>query len=102
VPVFYADSMVVNIETNEPIKAEKVREVLKKNNEIKVLDDFENDGYATPVTDAARADMGFVSRIRNDLSHDCGLNMWIVGDNVRKGAALNIVQIAENLIKSYL
>ena len=102
VPVFYADSMVVNIETNEPIKAEEVVEVLKKNNEIKVIDDFENDGYATPVTDAASEDMVFVSRIRNDLSHDCGLNMWIVGDNVRKGAALNIVQIAESLIKSYL
>jgi aspartate-semialdehyde dehydrogenase len=94
--------MVVNIETNEPIKAEEVIKVLKKNNEINVLDDFENDGYATPVTDAASADMVFVSRIRNDLSHDCGLNMWIVGDNVRKGAALNTVQIAENLIKSYL
>jgi aspartate-semialdehyde dehydrogenase len=94
--------MVVNIETNEPIKAEEVIKVLKKNNDINVLDDFENDGYATPVMDATSSDMVFVSRIRNDLSHDRGLNMWVVGDNVRKGAAINTVQIAENLIKSYL
>ena len=102
VPVFYADSMVVNIETESPVNAQEIAKLLKKNNEINVLDDFESGVYATPATDATSADTVFVSRIRNDLHHDCGLNMWIVGDNVRKGAALNTVQIAENLIKSHL
>jgi aspartate-semialdehyde dehydrogenase len=63
---------------------------------------MESGGYPTPVTDAAGNDPVFVGRIREDISHPRGLDMWVVADNVRKGAALNSVQIAELLVKSYL
>ena len=102
VPVFYADSMVVTIETGDPVDAEDVRSLLEKHNEIKVLDDKETKGFATPVTAAAGKNEIFVSRIRNDMSHNRGINLWIVADNVRKGAALNTIMIAEELKKSFL
>jgi aspartate-semialdehyde dehydrogenase len=102
VPVFYADSMAVTIETGDPIDAEEVRKLLENNNEIKVLDDNEAQEFATPVTTAAGNDDIFVSRIRNDMSHSRGVNLWLVADNVRKGAALNTILIAEELKKSYL
>ena len=102
VPVFHADSMVVHIETDRPLSDHAVIELLKKQDHIKVLGDLENTDYATPVTSSTDMDTVFVSRIRNDLQHDRGLNMWIVGDDIRKGAAFNTVQIAENLVKSHL
>jgi aspartate-semialdehyde dehydrogenase len=102
VPVFYADSMAVTIETGDPITADEVRELLENNSEIKVLDNNEEQGFATPVTTAAGKNDIFVSRIRNDMGHSRGINLWLVADNVRKGAALNSILIAEELKKSYL
>ena len=102
VPVFHGDSLVVHIEISESIGAEKVIDLLKKNNKIKVLGDLENSEYATPLTSSKNGERVFVSRIRNDLHSDYGLNMWIVGDDIRNGMAMNIVQIAEKLIKYHL
>jgi aspartate-semialdehyde dehydrogenase len=102
VPVFYADGMAVTIETGDSIDAEAVREILEKNSEIRVLDGDSEGGFATPVTSAAGKNAIFVSRIRNDMSHQRGINLWIVADNVRRGAALNTILIAQELKKSYL
>lgn len=102
VPVFYGHSEAVHIETKEKISAQKARELLEKAEGVVVLDEREDGGYATAVTEGATQDPVYVSRIRDDISHDKGLNLWVVADNVRKGAALNSVQIAELLIKDYL
>lgn len=102
VPVFYSHSESVHIECKKPIRAEDARKLLENMEGVEVLDEREDGGYATPVTDSVGNDPVFVSRIREDISHPNGLNMWIVSDNVRKGAALNSVQIAEKLIKLYL
>jgi len=67
-----------------------------------VMDDRSDGGYATPFTEATNNDSIFVSRIREDISHERGLNLWVVSDNIRKGAALNTIQIAEILVKDYL
>lgn len=102
VPVFYGHSEAVHIECKAPIRAEEVRELLMKADGVTVLDERADGAYATAVTESAGHDAVFVSRIREDISHPNGINMWIVSDNVRKGAALNSVQIAEKLIKLYL
>ena len=102
VPVFYGHSEAVHIETRDKLTAEKATELLRATPGVTVLDSREPGGYATPVTEAANADPVFVSRVREDISHANGLNLWIVADNVRKGAALNSVQIAERLIQDYL
>lgn len=102
VPVFYGHSEAVHIETKEKISAQKARKLLEKADGIVVLDEREDGGYATAVTEGATQDPVYVSRLRDDISHDRGLNLWVVADNVRKGAALNSVQIAELLIKDYL
>jgi aspartate-semialdehyde dehydrogenase len=102
VPVFYGHSEAVHIETREKITAEQARELLEKAPGIKVLDRHEPGGYPTAVTEAAGKDPVYVGRIREDISHPRGLNLWVVADNVRKGAALNSVQIAEILVKEYL
>ncbi len=102
VPVFFGHSEAVHIETGEKITAEKARELLSSAEGIVVLDDRNIGGYATAVTEGANNDPVYVSRIREDISHPKGLDMWVVADNVRKGAALNSVQIAEILIKEYL
>jgi aspartate-semialdehyde dehydrogenase len=102
VPVVYGHSEAVHIETKEKISAQKARELLQNAEGVKVIDARENGGYATPFTDSATNDEVFVSRIREDISHPLGLNMWVVADNIRKGAALNSVQIAEILIEKYL
>ena len=99
VPVFYSHSEAINIETETKISAEAAREILNKAPGIKVIDQRKNGGYATPVTESAGNDQVFVSRIREDISCPNGLNLWVVSDNVRKGAALNSVQIAELLIE---
>jgi aspartate-semialdehyde dehydrogenase len=102
VPVFYAHSEAVHIETREKITVEQVRDLLKKAPGVVLLDERKEGGYPTAVTEAAGKDPVFVGRIREDISHPRGLNMWVVADNVRKGAALNAVQIAEILIKDYI
>jgi aspartate-semialdehyde dehydrogenase len=102
VPVFYGHSEAINIETKEKITAQQARDLLEKSPGITVIDEQKDGGYATAVTDAATKDATFVSRIREDISHQNGLNMWVVSDNIRKGAALNSVQIAQVLIDKYL
>tara|TARA_R110002072_G_scaffold3830_5_gene27315 strand:+ start:11078 stop:12094 length:1017 start_codon:yes stop_codon:yes gene_type:complete len=99
IPVFYGHSEAVHIETGSPISAEKVRELLKTAPGVTVIDDPKPGGYPTPVTEAAGTDPVFVGRIRQDISHPNGISLWVVSDNVRKGAALNSIQIAEVLIK---
>ena len=102
VPVFFGHSEAVHIETRDPITAEEARALLEKAEGVVVLDDRNDGGYPTAVTESAGQDPVFVGRIRADISHDRGLNLWVVADNVRKGAALNSVQIAEVLIKDYI
>ncbi|MGB5396546.1 MAG: aspartate-semialdehyde dehydrogenase [Gammaproteobacteria bacterium] len=102
VPVFYGHSEAVHIETRDKITAEQARKLLKNAPGVVVLDQRKDGGYATAVTEGANHDPVYVSRIREDISHERGLNLWVVSDNVRKGAALNSVQIAEILIKEYL
>ncbi len=101
VPVFYGHSEAVHIETKQKITADEARKLLSKAAGIRVVDTLEDAGYPTAVTHGATSDATFVGRIREDISHKMGLNMWIVSDNVRKGAALNSIQIAEVLIKSH-
>ncbi|MEO8670124.1 MAG: aspartate-semialdehyde dehydrogenase [Tahibacter sp.] len=102
VPVFYGHAEAVHIETRDKITAEQARELLNSAAGVVVVDDRKPGGYPTPVTHAAGKDPVFVGRIREDISHPRGLNLWIVADNIRKGAALNAVQIAELLVKTYL
>src|SRR5580698_10015019 len=101
VPVFIGHSESVNIEFEEPITAEKARAILRAAPGVLVVDKREDGGYATPL-EAAGEDATFVSRIRKDPTVDNGLAMWVVSDNLRKGAALNAVQIAECLINRKL
>jgi len=102
VPVFFGHSEAVHIETREQISALEVREMLQMAPGIEVVDETVVGGWATPVTEATGKDAVFVSRIREDLSSENGIDLWVVADNVRKGAALNAVQIAELLIQSGL
>ena len=102
VPVFFGHAEAVHIETSEPITAERATALLEAAEGVAVLDDRVDGGYPTPVTEAAGADPVFVGRVRADISHPRGLNLWVVADNVRKGAALNSVQIAEVLLSEYL
>jgi aspartate-semialdehyde dehydrogenase len=99
VPVFYGHSEAVHLETRTKLTAEAARKLLKKAPGVKLVDSPKPGGYPTPVTHAAGKDPVFVGRIREDLSHPRGLNLWVVADNIRKGAALNAVQIAERLIQ---
>lgn len=101
VPVFYGHSEAVHIETHKKITAEEARALLEKAPGVQVMDSREPGGYPTAI-EAAGQDATFVGRIREDISHPHGLNLWVVSDNVRKGAALNSVQIAEILIEKYL
>lgn len=102
VPVFYGHSEALHIETREKITAAQARALLQKAPGVEVRDEREVGGYPTAVTEAAHRDAVFVGRIREDISHPRGLDLWVVADNVRKGAALNAIQIAELLVKSYL
>jgi len=101
VPVFFGHSEAVHIETRKKITADQARTLLEKAPGVIVLDSREPGGYPTPV-EATDNDATYVGRIREDVSHPLGLNLWVVSDNVRKGAALNSVQIAEILIAKYL
>ncbi|MGA0588202.1 aspartate-semialdehyde dehydrogenase [Dyella sp. KRB-257] len=102
VPVFYGHAEAVHIETRDKITAEQARALLEQAPGVVVMDERKAGGYPTPVGDAAGKDPVFVGRIREDISHERGLDLWIVADNIRKGAALNAVQIAELLIEDYL
>jgi aspartate-semialdehyde dehydrogenase len=102
VPVFYGHAEAVHIETRDKITAAQARTLLEKAPGLEILDRREAGGYPTPVGDAAGNDAVYVGRIREDISHPRGLNLWVVADNIRKGAALNAVQIGELLAKSYL
>jgi aspartate-semialdehyde dehydrogenase len=101
VPVFVGHSESVNIEFEKPVTAEKARAALRAAPGILVVDKREDGGYVTPI-ECAGEDATFVSRIRKDPTVENGLNLWIVSDNLRKGAALNAVQIAESLINRNL
>lgn len=102
IPVFYGHSEAVQVETREPISEARARELLAEAKGVVVMDKREDGGYPTAVHEATGKDPVFVGRIREDISIANGLNMWVVSDNIRKGAALNSVQIAEELIKTYL
>jgi len=97
VPVFYGHSEAVHIQTRRPLSAEQARELLRKAPGVTVMDERRAGGYPTAATEAAKRDTVYVGRIREYLAPDRGLNLWIVADNVRKGAATNSVQIAEAL-----
>ena len=97
VPVFIGHSEAVNIEFEKPITAEEAREILREAPGCLVVDKAEDGGYVTPI-EAAGDDATFISRIREDSTLDNALNMWVVSDNLRKGAALNTIQIAELLV----
>jgi aspartate-semialdehyde dehydrogenase len=97
VPVFVAHSEVVNIEFEQPISADEARSILREAPGCLVIDKHEPGGYITPY-EAAGEDATYISRIREDITVENGLTMWVVSDNLRKGAALNAVQIAEVLV----
>lgn len=97
VPVFYGHSEAVHIETRDPLTAAEAKTLLRNAPGVVLVDD---PSYPMPLTHAANADEVFVGRVREDISHPQGLNMWIVADNARKGAALNAVQIAETLLEN--
>ncbi len=102
IPVFYGHSEAIHLETRDPITADQARHLLGSAPGIVVLDEHKDGGYPTAVTESAGTDAVYVGRIRQDISTEKGLNLWVVSDNVRKGAALNSVQIAECLAESYL
>ena len=100
VPVVYAHSEAIHLRLREPLSAEQARELLSKSNGLSVVDNLSEQQYPTPM-EASGKDEVFVGRIRNDLEDLQGLNLWVVGDNVRKGAALNSVHIAEQLVAEH-
>jgi aspartate-semialdehyde dehydrogenase len=100
VPVLYGHGEAINIETNQQIDAQGVKDLLRDAPGVTLTEDSHD--YPTQVTDASGKDDVFVGRVRDDISHPLGINMWVVADNVRKGAATNSIQIAELLIRDYL
>jgi aspartate-semialdehyde dehydrogenase len=100
VPVFISHAESINVEFDSPLSDEKASDLLKNFDGVSVIDYRKDEGYVTPV-EAAGEDKVYVSRIRNDDSVDNGLNIWVVSDNLRKGAALNAVQIAEIVTNKY-
>ena len=101
VPVFISHAEAINIEFAKPVSEKEARNALKNAPGVVVVDHRADDGYVTPA-ECAGEDPVYVSRIRKDPTVKNGLNIWVVSDNLRKGAALNTVQIAEELIKSYM
>jgi len=102
VPVFFGHSEAVHIETREKISVEQVRELMANAPGVELMDERVDGGYPTAVSESAGKDPTYVGRIREDISHPRGIDMWVVSDNVRKGAALNSVQIAEIMIETKL
>jgi aspartate-semialdehyde dehydrogenase len=101
VPVFIGHAEAVNVEFENPITVEQARAALRKAPGVSLVDHREDEGYVTPV-ECAGEDAVYVSRIRKDPTVTNGLSLWVVSDNLRKGAALNAVQIAERLVRGYL
>ncbi|GIU08510.1 MULTISPECIES: aspartate-semialdehyde dehydrogenase [unclassified Shewanella] len=99
VPVFYGHSEAIHLETLQPVDAEDVKSVLRGAEGVELFEGDED--YPTAITEGAGTDPVYVGRVRKDISHDNGINLWVVSDNIRKGAALNSVQIAEVLIRDY-
>jgi aspartate-semialdehyde dehydrogenase len=102
VPVFFGHSEAVHIETRRKLTAAEARELLGRAPGVRLMDEHRLGGYPTAFTDAAHRDEVFVGRIREDISCERGLSLWVVADNIRKGAATNSVQIAEILVRDYL
>ncbi|MCC5014155.1 MULTISPECIES: aspartate-semialdehyde dehydrogenase [unclassified Legionella] len=102
VPVLYGHSEAIHLELKAPLTAAEARKLLSKAPGVRVIDEVAKLQYPTPITHAVGHDEVFVGRIRQDISHPCGLNLWVVADNIRKGAATNAVQIAEILQREYL
>jgi aspartate-semialdehyde dehydrogenase len=102
IPVFFGHSEAVHIETASKISAEEVRDLMRNAPGVELLDGTAAGNYPTAVTESAGTDAVYVGRIREDISHPLGVNLWVVSDNIRKGAALNSVQIAEILAEKYL
>lgn len=102
VPVIYGHSEAIHVEFKKPITADEARKLLSKAPGVKVIDNPTKSTYPTAIKNAAGHDEVFVGRIRQDISHPNGLDLWVVADNIRKGAATNAVQIAEILQKEYL
>ena len=102
IPVKYGHSEAVHLELKKPLSAEQARAILANAPGVEVLDEHRDGGYPTAVSEADGTDPVFVGRIRKDISHPSGLNLWVVSDNLRKGAALNSIQIAEFLIENHI
>lgn len=102
VPVFFGHSEVVSVETRRKLTAAEARRLLEAAPGVEVIDERRPGGYPTAAVEAANHDTVYVGRIREDMSHERGLTLWIVADNVRKGAATNSVQIAEILVRDHL
>ncbi len=102
VPVFYGHSESVHIETKNKMDISDVYQLLKNAPGVTLLDERKDGGYPTAVTESSGNDDVFVGRVREDISHPRGINLWVVADNVRKGAALNSIQIAEELVKKHI
>ncbi|MBL4906689.1 MAG: aspartate-semialdehyde dehydrogenase, partial [Sneathiella sp.] len=101
VPVFVGHAESVNIEFETPLSADEAREILREAEGVLIVDNPEENGYVTPV-ECVGEFATFVSRIRDDATLDNAINLWCVSDNLRKGAALNAVQIAELVVRDYL
>ena len=103
VPVFYGHSEAVHLELAEKITATKVKNILMDNsNDVVLIDEHKDGGYPCAANECEDSNDVFVGRVREDISTPNGINMWVVSNNIRKGAAYNSVQIAELLIKDYL
>jgi aspartate-semialdehyde dehydrogenase len=102
IPTFYGHSEAINIETKDKISAADVCKLMSEAPGVELIDGVATGKYPTAVTDSSGNDAVFVGRVREDISHPRGINLWVVSDNIRKGAALNSVQIAEILAKNYL
>ena len=102
IPAFYGHSEAVHIETRDKITAVEVCDLMRTAPGVELVDGTETGAYPTAVTESSGTDPVYVGRVREDISHPRGINLWVVSDNIRKGAALNSVQIAEILAKNYL
>jgi aspartate-semialdehyde dehydrogenase len=102
IPAFFGHSEALHIETRSRISAEEVCNLMRNAPGVELVDGTEAGQYPTAVTESAGSDLVYVGRVREDISHPLGIDLWVVSDNIRKGAALNSVQIAEILAKKYL
>jgi aspartate-semialdehyde dehydrogenase len=102
IPAFFGHSEALHIETQRKISAREVCDLLRSAPGVRLIDGTNTGEYPTAVTDGAGTDLVYVGRVREDISHPLGINLWVVSDNIRKGAALNSVQIAEILAKKFL